>query len=245
MTEAENAAIYVRVSTKEQAEEGESLDAQLAKLGAYCRMRGLVVAHELVERGVTTKRPLSRRPEGQKLLALVRSRAIGAVVIWSLDRAFRNTAECLTVVSGWTKKGVSLHLCNFGGGSIDTSSAVGKMLLTFLAGVAEFERNVNGERTALALRHKHSKHEYLGGEPRYGWRVVDWDPAMPGSGRLVRDDVEQRVIAQAKALRDDGLGTRRIATMLASQGVVSRRGKPFAPVQIARMCAACPDSAHS
>jgi putative DNA-invertase from lambdoid prophage Rac len=229
------AGIYVRVSTLEQAADGDSLAAQTARLGAYCGMRGLAREAEFVEQGVSASKPLARRPQGKLLLAAIKARAITDVVVWSLDRAFRNTAECLTTIEAWTARGITLHLCNFGGQAIDTSSAVGKLFLTVVAGVAEFERNVNGERTALAMRHKISKREYVGGEARYGWRVVGRDLAVPGSGHLVQDDHDQAVIARARALRAGGLGSRRIATTFAGEGIVSRRGGGFAPVQIERM----------
>lgn len=236
MEPGRNAAIYVRVSTQEQAKDGDSLDAQLAKLRTYCAMRGLVVVAEFIEPGVTTKKPLARRPQGKRLLELARARGVDAIVIWSLDRAFRNTAECLTTVSTWSKRGVALHLFNFGGQAIDTSSAVGKLFLTVVAGVAEFERNVNGERTSLAMRHKATKCEYLGGQPRYGWRVVGRDEAVPGSGHLVADELEQRVIERVRALRAAGLGARRVASKLDAEGIKSRTGATFAAVQVERMC---------
>lgn len=234
---AEPASIYARVSTEEQAKDGDSLGAQTAALRAYCALRRLHVDVDLTDPGVSASKPLARRKGGKLLLAAVKGRSVRHVVVWSLDRAFRNTAECLTTVAAWTKRGVTLHLVNFGGQTIDTSSAIGKLFLTVIAGVAEFERNVNGERTSLALRHKISKGEYIGGEARYGWRVVGRDLAAPGSGHLVRDEPEQRVIARVRALRAKGMGSRRIATQLEDDGVTSRRGTRFAPVQIERMLA--------
>ena len=229
------AAIYVRVSSEEQARDGDSLEAQMVKLQAYCRSRTLDVVAELAEPGVSAGKPLAKRAQGQKLLELVKSKQVDAVVVWSLDRAFRKTSECLVTVEDWTRREVALHLFNFGGQAIDTSSAIGKLFLTVIAGVAEFERNVNGERTALAMRHKIGKREYIGGEARYGWRVVERDPAVVGSGRLVEVPEEQAVIARAVALRTEGLSTYRIASTLSNERILARNGRPFRDTQIERM----------
>lgn len=237
VSDSKTAGVYVRVSTREQAEDGDSLAAQAEKLRSYCKMRGLALQEEFADAGVSASKPLARRAQGRRLLGAIKTGSISSVVIWSLDRAFRNTAECLTTVHAWTSKGIALHLVNFGGQAIDTSSAIGKLFLTVVAGVAEFERNVNGERTALAMRHKVAKGEYIGGEARYGWRVVGRDLAVPGTGHLVRDVAEQRVIARVHELHAAGLGSRRIATQLEDDGITSRKGTRFAPVQIERMLA--------
>ena len=57
----------------------------------------------------------------------------------------------------WDKQGVTLHLIDMGGASFFTSSAVGRMFLTMLAGFAQFERDLIAERTAAALATKRAK----------------------------------------------------------------------------------------
>jgi len=231
-TDTGKAVLYIRVSSEEQAREGVSLDAQEATLRAYCTMRGLDVVDVAIDAGVSAGKPLADRPAGASLLRAVRTGEAGAVVALKLDRLFRSAADCLDVVAGWDKAGVALHLVDLGGQSVDTSSAMGRFFLTVMAGAAELERNLGGERTSAAKAHKASRGEFNGGRAPYGYRVV-----RDGNGPARLEEVpdEQAVIAEARKLRAAGLTLKVTAEELDQAGLRSRSGKPWMPMQIARL----------
>lgn len=220
---------YLRVSTEEQAQEGVSLAAQEARVRAYCEMRGLDLLDLQVDAGVSGYKPLGDRDGGRRVLDLVRGRKVAAVVALKLDRLFRNCANCLDVVQGWDRAGVSLHLVDLGGQAVDTSSAMGRFFLTVMAGAAEMERNLIGERTSLAMRYMASRGEYTGGNAKYGFVVGD-------EGVLVAEEHEQAAVGLARGLRASGMSLRQVADELARLGHISRAGKPFVPSQISKMC---------
>ena len=126
------AVLYLRVSTQEQATEGISLETQEAKLRAYCALRGLTIVKVIIEAGVSAGKPLDEREGGHELLTLVRRREVAHVVSYKLDRLFRDCADCLTVTAAWDKHGVSLHLVDLGGQTLDTSTAMGRFFLTVM-----------------------------------------------------------------------------------------------------------------
>jgi DNA invertase Pin-like site-specific DNA recombinase len=198
---------YIRVSTEEQATEGVSLDAQRAKLEAYAVLKGLELVEVVVDAGVSAGKPLDSRAGGSSLLKALRRRqgAPRAVVAWKLDRLFRNAGDCLATVEAWARRKVDLHLIDLGGATLDTSTAVGKLFLTMLAGFAEFERNTTGERTAAALAHKRSKGERVGQVP-FGFEADGAD--------LVEHQGEQKTIAEIRSMRAGGLSLRSIACEL-------------------------------
>ena len=216
------AALYCRVSTEEQAKEGVSLEAQERALRAYCDMRGLEAAEVIVDAGVSAGKPLVARPGGSRLLEAVRAREVGAVVVWKLDRLFRNASECLVVTDTWDREGVAVHLVDLGGQSVDTTSAVGRFFLTMLAGMAELERNMIRERTADAIRHKQTKCEYTGGQVPYGWRVGE-------DGRLVEHEGEQLIVRSARKLRGEGQSLREVGRSLEEMGLLPRNGGKWNP----------------
>ena len=222
---------YLRVSTEEQALEGVSLDAQEARVRAYCAMRGLDLVDLVVDAGVSGSIPLADRPGGAHLVDLVRSRKVDNVVGLKLDRLFRNCADCLTVTEGWDKRDVALHLTDLGGQAVDTRSAMGRFFLTVMAGAAELERNQIGERTAMAMQHKASQGELVGAVP-YGSRL-----AADGT-HLEDEPTEQAVLAEARRLRAAGLSLRVVAAELDRAGMHARNGKAFASEQVRRMVAA-------
>jgi DNA invertase Pin-like site-specific DNA recombinase len=223
---------YVRVSSEEQSREGISLNAQRARIAAYCTMRGLELAETVEDPGVSASKPLRARPGGQHLLDLLRRRRVSGIVAFKLDRLFRNCADCLANVEAWERAGVALHLIDLGGSAVDTSSAAGKFFLTVMAGAAELERNQISERTSAVLRYKADRGEYTGGAPPFGFRLGD------DGVQLVPDAQEQRIVARVRELRGLGASLRRIAAQIAAEGFVSRTGNRFAVVQIQRLLAA-------
>ncbi|MEI9950816.1 MAG: recombinase family protein [Pseudomonadota bacterium] len=222
------AVLYVRVSSQQQADEGISLEAQQERLRAYCALRGLDIIEVVVDPAQSAFKTLASRPGGKTVLELLRRKKVDAVVALKLDRLFRNTVDCLRTVEAWDKAGVALHLIDMGGCAIDTSSAVGKVFITMLAGFAEFERNQTSERTQLALAHKVSKGQLrIGSEAPYGYRHdKDSLAALPS---------EQAVIELVRALRGQGMTFRGMCSELSRLGHRSRSGGHFAPVQLERM----------
>ena len=223
------AVVYCRVSTDEQATEGVSLDAQEATLRAYCTLRSLDVAAVVLDAGVSGGKPLAARTGGRRVLDLVESGEVGSVVAYKLDRLFRDACDCLAVTAQWDRQEVALHLVDLGGQSIDTSTAMGRFMLTVLAGAAEMERNQIRERTTAALAHKASKGERVGQVP-FGYHV-----AADGV-HLECDDAEHRVVEIVRALNAEGLSIRAIAARLTADEVPAR-GKRWHPTTVARLLA--------
>lgn len=219
------AVCYVRVSTREQAEGGVSLEAQGQAVRAYCAMRGLEVAEVVVDAGVSAGKALDTREGGRRVLDAVRRRGVSAVVAYKLDRLFRDCADCLDVTKTWDRLDVSLHLVDLGGQAIDTSTAMGRFFLTVMAGAAEMERNLIRERTSAALAHKAANGERVGQVP-YGYRAEGRD--------LVEDEDEQRFVRTIMAWREGGHSIRRIARLLNENGIEAR-GARWHPTTVARI----------
>lgn len=221
---------YVRVSTQEQAEHGISLDAQEARIRAYCTMRGLDLVEVVIDAAVSAgKYTLDEREGGSRIIAAVKAFTVRHIVSVKLDRLFRDAEDALHQTKAWDKAGVALHLIDLGGASIDTSTAMGRMFMTMMAGFAELERNVIAERTALALARKREKGEKTGGDVPYGKMLAT-------DGRhLIDNPSEQITIALIRDVRQAGISIRGIVAELTRQGLTNRVGRAFAPTQIVRM----------
>jgi DNA invertase Pin-like site-specific DNA recombinase len=214
MNHPEPAVLYVRVSTEEQAKEGVSLGAQEATLRAYAALRGLEVVEVVVDAGVSGGIPLEQRPGGARLLQRLRevqragrrTRGPAHVLAMKLDRLFRSTADAIKVTRRWSDSGVSMHLVDMGGQTLDTSSAMGRFLLTLLAAVGEMERGLIAERTADALRHKRAQ----------GLRTTTAAPLgyRHEGGRLVPEPRERAALEFIQVQREAGLSLRQIVAAL-------------------------------
>lgn len=217
--DAGKAVAYVRVSTSEQAEFGGSLPMQEARIRAYCEMAGLSLSAVISEEGVSAGKPLHDRPGGAKLLAAITREHVGHVVALKIDRLFRDVADALTQVREWDQRGISLHLVDFGGAALNTSSAMGRMMLTMLVAFAEWERNIIGERTAAVLGHKKATLAVYGTTP-YGYQRV--------GDQLVPDPQEQEVVRRMRELRDEGWSLGRIARAMNREEIPTKKGGKWA-----------------
>jgi DNA invertase Pin-like site-specific DNA recombinase len=98
-------------------------------------------------------------------------------------------------------------------------------------GAAEYERALIRSRTKAALAVIRSQGRKTGGSVPFGYRVAD-------DGRTLQPvESEQAVISRARTLRNDGLSLAAVADALTTEGVVNRKGNPFAPMQVSRMLA--------
>jgi site-specific DNA recombinase len=202
---------YVRVSTEEQAREGVSLENQEAKIKAYCELNDFMLLEIFADAGLSAKN--LNRPGIKKIIDMARNKEIDAIVVYKLDRAFRSTIDALEVTSELDKCGVGFHSINE---RLDTKSPLGRFFFTLIAGIAEMERGIIGERTSDALKRKIEKGEHVGNVP-FGYQIK-------GSG-LIPFLPEQEVIKLAKELRDRGYTFQAIAEEFKILGIKTKRGK--------------------
>jgi len=185
---------YARVSTLQQANDGDSLDAQVKQVIGYASSRGLELHDEsvFVEKGVSGGQEFNSRPEGSRLLACLQS---GDIVIFpKLDRGFRNTRDALNVLHTLKEKGVSVHSIDLGGDV--TGNGVGAIIFTILSAFATFERERIASRISEVKQMRKAQGYFVGGRRAFGFDVVD--------GRKVPNGTEQALIAEMKAMREAG-----------------------------------------
>jgi DNA invertase Pin-like site-specific DNA recombinase len=216
MTSKQLTAIgYVRVSTEGQATEGVSLEAQQAKISAWCEANGYTLAAVHVDAGLSGSRA-DNRPQLQAALDAV-CRSGGVLVVYSLSRLARSTADTLAISERLERAGADLASLSE---RIDTTSAAGRMVFRMLAVLAEFERDQISERTKAALSHKKAKGERVGRVP-FGY-------SLGSDGvQLVPIAAEQAVLVTIRELRAAGETLRAIAAELDRRGVATKNGKPW------------------
>jgi len=135
------AALYARVSTADQHPE-----IQLHALQAYAEARGLEVAGEFVDHGVSGAK--DRRPGLDNILADARRRRFDVLACTKLDRLARSVHHLTTLGREFEALGIDLVVLDQ---SIDTSTPSGRLLFHVLGSIAEFERDLIRERTRAGM----------------------------------------------------------------------------------------------
>jgi DNA invertase Pin-like site-specific DNA recombinase len=217
-----NAIGYIRGSTSKQI---VTCEAQEERIRKYCELQGMTIQAILSDSATTSKIPLDNRPGGSEIISAVKEKKVNAVIVTAIDRAFRNTSEALRWIDVFTKYGVGLHILNFGGSNLDTSSATGKMVFTFMAAVAEWERKIIAERTSAALQAMSANGELVTrpDRVRYGWMVSEDE----STDKIVlkKNPKEQANIKRIIEMKASGIDPIEIARSLRKDGVKYRGHK--------------------
>jgi site-specific DNA recombinase len=212
-TENRKTVAYVRVSTQDQATEGVSLDAQEARIGAYCVAMGFGASEVIRDAGESAKS--LQRPGMARLLAAVANGSVERVVVLKLDRLTRSIRDLDAVLKQFAKADAALVSVSE---SLDTASACGRLIVNMLGVVSQWELEVIAERTATALAHKRQQRTAYGTTPFGFVRVGD---------ALFPEPKEQAALEEAVRMDCGGASFREIAARLTEIGVMPHRGKAW------------------
>ncbi|ADU06414.1 Resolvase domain protein [Micromonospora sp. L5] len=133
---------YVRVSTREQAKEGFSLDAQTERLREEAERRGYDL--EIVTDAGYSGRT-DNRPGLQEALRRLKRREADGLMVCKLDRLARSVQHFTSFIAASQRQGWSVVVLDF---DLDTGSPNGRLVAHILAAVAQWESEMIGQRTA-------------------------------------------------------------------------------------------------
>jgi site-specific DNA recombinase len=206
---------YVRVSSVQQVNDGESLERQEEQIRDYCHRKELPEPEMIVDAGKSGFK--DSRPGFQKLVQLCRSKAVSTVVVYDLSRLSRSVRATLNFIElDIAPNGIDFVALK---NDVDTSTAMGKAFLTISAVFNQLYRDSIAEKTRAAFEHKRSKGEKTGGTVPYGHDVT-------GDGQLVTNHIEANVVDQILTMRGAGMTYRSIAARLTEKLIPTKTGKP-------------------
>jgi DNA invertase Pin-like site-specific DNA recombinase len=189
---------YVRVSTREQAEDGHGLDAQRTEIRRAAEARGWEVAAWAEDAGVSGAR-LNGRAGWSEAVRLAETGEVDAVVASKIDRVSRSVADFANLVDRARSSGWILVVLDVG---LDLSTPTGEFVAHILSAAAQLERRMIGQRTKDGLSAARAK----------GVRL--------GRPRSLSDDVADRIAG----LRAGGATFAAIAEQLNAEQVPTARG---------------------
>lgn len=162
--EQESVALYIRVSTAEQAKEGFSLEAQKERLYSYCNYMRYKVFKLYCDAGLSGKET-TKREEYNNMLKDLKKRKFTKVIAIKIDRISRNTVDFLTFFNTLQEYDCTLKILDI---DVDFSTPIGKLLITVISAFAELERNMIVDRTLVGVEAA-AKSGNFGGRPPLGY----------------------------------------------------------------------------
>jgi site-specific DNA recombinase len=154
------AALYIRVSTDAQFEDGYSVEAQQEKLKAYCKLKDIEHYRFYIDGGWSGSN--IDRPEMKKMITDITMGKISAVIVYKLDRLSRSQKDTIFLLEDVFNPNdcdfISLNE-NF-----DTTSPYGKAMIGILSVFAQLERENIRERTRMGMYERVKSGLFMGGD---------------------------------------------------------------------------------
>lgn len=162
-------ALYLRVSTDEQAKEGYGLVYQEEKLRAFVASQAYLLqeSHVYRDEGFSGSLSIDQRPGLSRLFDAAQTHAFEVVLVYRLDRFFRQTRLLLDALERLNHVGVGVRSITE---PFDTTNITGRFMTTLLGAVAEMERDTIRERTMHGRTAAARAGQWPTGVPPYGYR---------------------------------------------------------------------------
>lgn len=208
-------AVYIRVSTKEQAKEGYSLAAQQRVIESWAKSHKYIIGHVYPDEGRSGK-DIVHRPYMQQLLRDVQHNMYDIVAVWALSRLTRNVADLYNILDTCQRHNVVLVSCTE---PFDISTPIGRVMVGMLGIFAQFELENTGERVRIAMSERAAQGKRTCNE------VLGYD--LYGSDSLQINPAEAKRVRYifSKYLEHSNLLV--VADLCAVKGYCGKRGKQF------------------
>jgi len=209
-------AIYVRVSTKEQALEGYSIGEQTDRLTKFCEAHDWTIVKVYTDAGHSGANQI--RPALQDLIQDIKAGRIDKVLVYKLDRLSRSQKDTLELIEDvFLKNGTDFESMSE---KLDTSTPHGKAMIGILAAFAQLEREMISERMSMGREARVKQGKWKGGHHApYGY---DYEPSLE---KLVINEYESMIIKNLFNNFTKGKAIHTIADEMITKGQTLNNGK--------------------
>jgi DNA invertase Pin-like site-specific DNA recombinase len=179
------AALYIRVSTDEQAQHGYSLEAQREALENYVNKHSLTIVDHYTDAGHSARKKYTARPEFMRMLRDVQENKIDIILFIKLDRWFRSVKDYYKIQEvleahnvGW--KTTEEHY--------DTTTTNGRLHINIRLSVAQDESDRTSDRIKFVFENKIARGEVISGSYPPGLKIEN--------KRLVHDEAKKQMVIE-------------------------------------------------
>ena len=213
-------AIYIRVSTEEQARDGYSLDAQLKDIKKYARNHDIIIQPEFIfaDKGVSGRKA-KKRPEFMKMISIAKSKdkKFDVILVHKFDR-FSRSREDSIVYKSMLKRECGISVISISE-PLDPNDKMSILIEAILEASAEYYSiNLSAEVKKGQLE-KHEKEE-LQTNPSYGYKALNNKlEIVPEEEKIVKLIFQQFALEHISMIQ--------IAKNINALGIKTHRGRKF------------------
>lgn len=227
-TDDRRIAVYARKS--KVTESGKSIEIQKEKcISLACAQFDVKESDVLIYEDEGKSGFYADRPQYKRLLHDIESNKIKAVICYKIDRISRRTVDLLNLVQQMEQKGIAF--ISVSDRELDTSSRTGKIMISLLSAIAEFERDIIAERITDNLYELAKEGRWLGGECPLGYRSQQEKITVNGHkskiNHLMPVEEELRTVKRLIELFMQTSSLTGTATALNNGGFKTKKAKEF------------------
>lgn len=213
-------AIYIRVSTNRQVDDGISIEGQRNLLTEYCKEKNYIIYDVYTDAGKSGSQ-ISKRNEFKRLIDDAKQSKFNLLLIWKISRFGRNFHDLIFGSRVMLENDVRIvsYSENF-----DLNTAIGRLIFNILASVANFEIDEYSENIKMVLNEKAKK----GG--RMCHSVLGYDPL--GKDSFVVNTYEAYIISTIFKVYNKEDNLIHTSNFINDLGFVGKNGKKFSPSSI-------------
>ena len=223
--QAKKVAIYCRVSTTEQAEEGYSINEQKKLLTYECEKNGNTVYKIYSDEGISGKN-ITARPALKELLNDANEGKFDSVMVWKINRIGRNLKDVLDMVDLFDRNNITFKSATE---PFDTTTPGGRMHFQMVALIGEFERGTIAQNVKMGMMARAREGRWNGNV------VIGYDLKLKEhttnkkrkDTELVVNEKEAEIVRTIFTMYSQGNGYKAIANYLNKFGYKTKKGNPF------------------
>ncbi|MDK0837850.1 recombinase family protein [Clostridium perfringens] len=218
-------AIYCRVSTEEQSENGYSIDEQERLLEEWCKKMGYVIYKCYSDRGISGKN-IKDRPALKELLSDAKEGKFDMVISWKINRVSRKLEDVLKIVNILEKNNITFKSYSE---PFETDTPAGRMQFQMMALIGEFERGTIAQNVKMGMIAKAKSGNWCGG------RVLGYDlvpnnspeEEKKGKNKLEINEKEAEIVRFIFNEYSKGKGYKAITNQINKLGYKTKKGNNF------------------
>lgn len=230
-TKTKSVAIYCRVSTTEQAEEGYSIGEQERLLMEFCNKNNYEVYKTYADKGISGK-DIQHRPAIRELLQDASDRKFNMVISWKINRLSRKLSDAIKIIETLEKYGITYRSYSE---PFESDTPAGRMQFQMMALIGEFERSTIAQNVKMGMCAKARAGEWCGGTAPLGYNWVPMEGTQDTGRRKSRLEIDGReaeTVRKIFELYASGKGYKAIVNQLNKEGHKTKRGNPFSVAQL-------------
>lgn len=209
-------AVYIRVSTDMQVEDGFSIEGQRTRLTSYAESQDWEIYDYYVDDGYSAKD--MNRPAMKRMMQDMEEKKFEVILVYKLDRLTRSVADLHALLKTFDVHGVKFKSATE---IFETTTAMGRFFITLVGAMAEWERGTISERVRFGIEQMVSEGRKPGGTKPFGYTKDE---------ELIEE--EAALIREAREIYLSGLGFKSVAAKLNREGKL-RRGQEWTDATVA------------